>query len=106
MRDPRHLAHIRTQSCCAGMLLTPCYGPVEAHHRTGAGLALKADDHEVMPLCLQHHREFHGACGAFRDWTKAQRKEWQENMVQLYRPTELNAAEAEGHDLVNEAEMF
>lgn len=32
-----------------------CGGRLELHHPTGAGLALKADDMEVIPLCFNHH---------------------------------------------------
>lgn len=63
-----------------------CSPDVEAHHRTGAGLALKASDHEAFPLCRKHHREFHDANGLFKGWTRAQRKEWQQHMVKLYQP--------------------
>jgi hypothetical protein len=59
----------------------PCHicqaQPVEAHHRTGAGLALRAHDREQIPLCYRHHREFHDAAGYFRGWLKEQRDQWQ-----------------------------
>ena len=92
MKDPAHLAKLRGTRCAAHGLRSvlkesdPCSGPVEAHHRTGAGLALKASDHEAFPLCQKHHRDFHDSKGMFRSWTKQEKKEWQLKMVERYRP--------------------
>jgi hypothetical protein len=30
--------------------------PVHVHHKTGAGMALKASDFDTMPLCPLHHQ--------------------------------------------------
>ena len=91
MKDPEHLAALRKMNCAMTSPLNGipvgCSGPIEAHHRTGAGLALKADDHEAFPLCLRHHRDFHDAKGIFAKWTKTERKEWQNRMVAEYAPT-------------------
>ena len=91
MKDPAHLAKLRTMHCAGdwlGACGAPdfCSGPIEAHHRTGAGLALKASDHEAFPLCQKHHRDFHDSKGVFRSWTKQEKKEWQAKMVERYRP--------------------
>lgn len=32
-----------------------CGGKLELHHPTGAGMALKANDYDVIPLCFNHH---------------------------------------------------
>lgn len=81
--DPKHLAAIRRYPCCV------CFSRhnVEAHHSTvGRGLSQKTSDHETIPLCRVHHREFHDAKGFFDGWDKAERKDWQRTMVNSYRP--------------------
>lgn len=99
-RDPDHLALLRSLPCAVpthpenfplGTKRSPffkCTGPTQAHHRTGAGMALKASDHEAFPLCLGHHAQFHNAGGIFREWTREQRNFWQDSMCRLYCPDE------------------
>lgn len=58
---------------------------MEAHHPTGAGLALKADDSKAFPLCTKHHRERHDHAGYFKAMTKADRKLWEADMVANYQ---------------------
>lgn len=62
-----------------------CEGPIEAHHRTGAGLALKAPDDEAMPLCQKHHKERHDGTGVFFRLTKSERRTWEAEMVARYQ---------------------
>jgi hypothetical protein len=38
--------HINNSDCCQ---------KIEIHHPTGAGMALKANDADVIPLCFNHH---------------------------------------------------
>lgn len=57
---------------------------MEAHHPTGAGLALKADDSKAFPLCVKHHRERHDHQGYFKELSKAERKLWEAEMVATY----------------------
>jgi hypothetical protein len=38
-----------------------------------------------MPLCRQCHFDFHGACGLFKGWLRAARRDWQDAMVDRYR---------------------
>jgi hypothetical protein len=38
-----------------------------------------------MPLCPQCHVQFHGACGPFSDMKQAERRDWQNRMVDRYR---------------------
>ncbi len=82
--DPEYLKWLRSLPCCAAHAAAPggeCFGPIEAHHETGGGLALKAPDARAIPLCLKHHRNFHDAVGVFKGWPKAHRKDWQRRMV-------------------------
>ncbi len=56
-RSEKYLAHVRELPCvvCGRM-------PVEAHHVRGygnAGMGVKPDDVWCIPLCHQHHREYH-----------------------------------------------
>lgn len=100
MKDPQHLALLRSLPCAVathGIVRGfpvlrlgdgVCFGAVQAHHRTGAGLALKASDREAFPLCVAHHRQFHDASGVFKGWTREQRNDWQDRMVELYKPDE------------------
>lgn len=62
-RDSDYLAHIRAHDCCmrwAG----GCAGEVIPHHHGksdgGGGVSLKANDFYTLPICNQHHVEFHG----------------------------------------------
>lgn len=82
-RDPKRLAWIRTLPCV--FQGDACEGSTEGHHRTGAGLALKAPDDEAMPLCQLHHRQRHDHTGAFLKLTKAERKTWEAEMVAKYQ---------------------
>lgn len=82
MRDKAYLAEVRRLPCC---LTEDCDGPVQAHHMTGAGLALKASDLDTMPLCLQHHAELHDSKGYFRHMDKAAKKQWQRDRIQETR---------------------
>lgn len=33
-----------------------CGMPAEIHHKTGAGMGLKASNYDIIPLCHVHHR--------------------------------------------------
>ncbi len=72
------------------------------HHRTGAGLALRAHDHEGIPLCGDGVRGCHGSAhslmfGPFKGWTKARLREWQEDRIKElrneYLATQMGSAE-------------
>lgn len=88
--DPMHLDWIRSQPCALRTHplpgVTPCEGrPIEAHHPTGSGLALRAPDSEAIPLCPGHHRgELHRVRGTFKWWTRARLKAWQREMSARY----------------------
>lgn len=49
-------------------------------------MGLKSHDHLAMPLCPRCHRDFHDARGAFRDWDKTRRREWQAEQSKKYGP--------------------
>ena len=80
--DEKHLARLRQLPCCRCAKSAPC----EAHHPTGAGMAMRDHDHEAMPLCMQCHRDLHGLCGVFKGWKREQLKTWQREMSDKYRP--------------------
>lgn len=82
-KDLKRLKWIRSLPCVFHS--RACVGDVEAHHRTGAGLALKAPDDETMPLCSLHHKQRHDATGPFHEMTKAERKTWEAEMVAKYQ---------------------
>ena len=66
-KSPQHLAWVRTLGCSA--MSISCEGPIQAHHllRPWAGergMNLKADDRNVIPLCLKHHMVLHQKYGS------------------------------------------
>ena len=67
----------------------PCAGcsamGVEVHHRTGAGMALRASDRDAMPLCRQCHHDFHAAAGRFRAMGRQERAAWQDEQIARHR---------------------
>ena len=82
--NPERLAWVRRSPCCR------CNGerfisPSEAHHPTGAGLALKAPDADAIPLCWGCHRDLHNLTDWFKGWTKAQLRAWQAGQVAVYQ---------------------
>jgi hypothetical protein len=70
--DEEHLAWIRKQPCSG----CNARGPNDAHHPTGAGLALKAPDREAVPLCRLCHTQYHDGTGRFEGWSKAEKRAW------------------------------
>ena len=48
--DKRYFAKVFELGCCI------CQMPPEIHHKTGAGMARKSHNSNVMPLCPDHHR--------------------------------------------------
>lgn len=54
MRHPKYLKHVRTHHCMV------CFRtPVDAHHFGPGGMGLKSNDYFTVPLCREHHNEFH-----------------------------------------------
>ena len=67
--DKQHLLYVTTLPCmiCRAGFLTHG-GPVQAHHllkpASGRrGFGLKANDNEVVPLCMFHHAQLHTKFG-------------------------------------------
>lgn len=81
--DPKRLAWMRPLPCCG----PGCrfLGPCDPHHRTGAGMALKAADDEAMPLCRRCHDELHDGRGVFGLMTRDALRDWQQEQVAHYR---------------------
>lgn len=80
--DRNYLSWIRLRVCAVG---GDCRGPVCAHHKTGAGMSLKAHDRETIPLCHGHHMALHGLHGKFKGWDKARLRKWQEDQVAFWQ---------------------
>lgn len=79
--DSSYLSRIRKQDCqkCGRR-------PCQAHHRTGAGMALRAHDHETISLCVECHASIHELThGEFSGWTKGELREWQREAVESNR---------------------
>lgn len=49
MKDPKYLKAVRLLGCVI------CGAAGQAHHKTGAGMGMKADDHDTFCLCHTHH---------------------------------------------------
>jgi hypothetical protein len=62
-----------------------CQGPIDAHHRTGAGMGLRAHDRQSFPLCRRAHRNRHDVVGYFEGWDKARLKSWELDRVAHYQ---------------------
>lgn len=78
--DPHYLAFVRTLPCCAGPTL--CGGRVDPHHAgRRPGIGMKAPDRTAIPLCVAHHRDWHGGGGSFLFWSKERRREWSDGKI-------------------------
>lgn len=83
LRDDAYLEFIRSLGCCApGCRREP---RSDAHHKTGAGMALTAPDHKAMPLCRPDHRQIDVFRGRFNAWTREERVEWQDSIIRTLR---------------------
>lgn len=74
--DPAYTAWVRRLTCAAAG--DDCAGAVQAHHageRAGGDGARRAHDHTCVPLCVQHHTEWHACSGVFR-LPREERKAW------------------------------
>lgn len=81
--DKPYTDWLHGQRCC--LHGHGCAGAIEVHHRTGAGLALRAHDHEGIPLCKKHHHERHSLTGYFKNMVKAERKLWESHQIEVHR---------------------
>lgn len=57
VRDKKYLKRVASLPCCAcqAIGLSGRLPTVVAHHKTGAGMGMKACDLDTMPLCEGHH---------------------------------------------------
>lgn len=63
VEDPELLAQFRRFPCLACHPGTQAY-PTEAHHITTRGAGGSDVPSNLMPLCTQHHRQWHASKGA------------------------------------------
>lgn len=98
--DPAYSEWVRSQNCaeCAA------FPRSNQHHKTGAGMGLRAHDHDSFPLCGSGVRGCHGSfhCltfGPFTAWTKDRLRDYQAKMVKRYR---ARYAEVTAHDSQSE----
>lgn len=56
--------------------------PVQAHHSGPRAYGRRAHDRTAIPLCLQHHTDWHAASGHFKTWDKARRRAWTEEQIE------------------------
>lgn len=86
--DPDYLERVARLPCCAAGL-SPCNGPVQAHHRSTGRVARapvkggdrRAHDHDAIPLCMGHHDAWHGARQPFKVLVKHEREAWESEQV-------------------------
>lgn len=91
VRDPVFLELVRRLACCAAHLDTrmdtrmgtcsPTYKTIEAHHMGRRGLGEKSHDHEAVPLCAAHHRDWHNCTGVFKGRDRAWRAGFAEGVI-------------------------
>ena len=86
VHDPDYLRWVKGLPCAAPRNHS-CVGPVEAHHAGERGVGRKADDTTAIPLCTLAHRDWHGATGCFRGWTRETRKAWAWRVIAETRAT-------------------
>jgi hypothetical protein len=72
--DPDYIGRVKALPCAVDGCRSPWQ---DAHHPTGAGMALRSSDLYAIPLCHAHHMAFHSLSGPFKGWTKAKIREWQ-----------------------------
>jgi|TARA_R110000803_G_scaffold176417_1_gene238876 hypothetical protein len=87
-KNPKHLAYVRSLPCsiCKAGFLSH-HRTVQAHHLLKPwigtrGMSMKADDRNVIPLCLHHHHLLHSKYGSEKAlFTKYG---MQENFAKIY----------------------
>ena len=84
---PEYIDHVRRHRLCCAPDDGRCMGPVEAHHAGRRGLSQRAHDDTAIPLCTQHHRDYHQAAGPFRAMDRDQRRAWVEARIEETRAT-------------------
>lgn len=82
-RDEAYLKRVRRLPCA----VCPRIALVAHHSTVGRGMGQKASDYDTMPLCHEHHDDFHRATGLFAGWDRQRRREWQIERVTETRLT-------------------
>lgn len=90
-RASDYMAWVRTQSCVAQRVTPPnrhwqqvrCDGPVQGDHAGVriAGLGTKSLDRDVIPLCMEHHRQRTEYDGVFANQSRDDLAEWRSNAI-------------------------
>lgn len=90
--DPAYLAWVRGLPCLVAGNDTPCNGwPCHSHH---AGK--KTHDRTAIPLCFNHHNEWHSGVGCFdvrRGWNKTARRAWADVAIKVVQGWHRDATE-------------
>lgn len=83
--DGIHMRNVRALGCM--MAWTGyCTGRVHAHHAgERPGMARKAADDTTLPLCAQHHADWHSASGPFADLDHNSRRVWADIAIVMVR---------------------
>lgn len=85
MRDRVYLANVRRLPCLL-LATRACLGRIHAHHAgPRPGLGIKAADDTAIPLCAQHHQEWHNAGGFFRLLNDVTRERWVTDAIRKTR---------------------
>ena len=79
--DPDYIHWLKGQPCNQCGAQRGC----DAHHRTGAGMGMRAHDHLAMPMCRYCHDTFHASSGSFKTMEKQARRAYQDEAIQRCR---------------------
>ena len=85
-RDIPYMLAVKQLPCCIAHLHI-CRGLVEADHAGERPLGRKAADDTCIPLCRYGHQCRHARAGYFRDFTRAQMREWCDARIAETRAT-------------------
>lgn len=79
--DPEYIRWIKQQPCnqCGAQRGS------DPHHRTGAGLAMRAHDHKAIPLCRYCHNAFHAGSGTFKRLDRQGKRTYQDEAIERCR---------------------
>lgn len=91
--DQSYTDWLRQRPCCS------CGGSgVQVHHRTGAGMGLRAHDHDAMPLCFRCHSDLHCLGGRFSTFSREDLRQWQDEQIAALRAVYEPQGSAPGFD--------
>lgn len=56
-QEKEYMERVRALGCVVGFFhgRAECSPKIEVHHPTGAGMGLKANHYDTIPLCFNHH---------------------------------------------------